>query len=49
MKAVVQWEAINPTSQEWLKGIRIIINHFKEVVQVWKIDFKKKNTIRFRF
>ncbi|KAK6624767.1 hypothetical protein RUM44_011627 [Polyplax serrata] len=34
VKAVVQWEAVSPTSEEWLRGIRIVINHFKEIAQV---------------
>lgn len=32
VKAVVQWE--KPTTEEWDNGIRIIINHLKEIKQV---------------
>ncbi|XP_065218330.1 ribosome biogenesis protein BOP1 homolog [Planococcus citri] len=32
VKAVVQWE--RPSSEEWDNGIRIIVNHLKEVKQV---------------
>lgn len=34
VKAVVQWN--EATSEEWENGIRIVLNHFKEIKQVKK-------------
>ncbi|KAL0279462.1 UNVERIFIED_CONTAM: hypothetical protein PYX00_001011 [Menopon gallinae] len=34
IRTAVQWEKPSPTSEEWLRGIRVIINHFKIVTQV---------------
>lgn len=35
IKAIVQWD--NPTTEEFENGIRIVLNHFKEIKQVIKI------------
>lgn len=32
VKAVVQWD--EATTEEWANGIRIVLNHFKEIKQV---------------
>jgi len=32
IKAVVQWEEATP--EEWENGIRLVLNHFKEIKQV---------------
>lgn len=32
VKAVVQWDEATP--EEWENGIRIVLNHFKEIKQV---------------
>jgi hypothetical protein len=32
VKAVVQWD--EATNEEWANGIRIVLNHFKEIKQV---------------
>lgn len=36
VKNVVQWQ--EPTTDEWDNGLRIVINHFKEIKQVCEID-----------
>lgn len=37
VKAVVQWEVATP--EEWENGIRIVLNHFKEIKQVNLVTF----------
>ncbi|GLH00739.1 Ribosome biogenesis protein BOP1 homolog [Gryllus bimaculatus] len=34
VKAAVQWEQVSAKGDEWKKGIRVVINHFKEIKQV---------------
>lgn len=38
ISAVVQWEQPELSSEEYKNGIRIVINHFKEVTQVSEND-----------
>jgi len=38
VSAVVQWEQVEKDSEEYQRGIRIIINHFKEVTQVCTVQ-----------
>ncbi|XP_014273878.1 ribosome biogenesis protein BOP1 homolog [Halyomorpha halys] len=34
IKAAVQWEHVSSSNDDWNKGIRIVLHHFKEVKQV---------------
>lgn len=34
VKNTIRWEAVDPTSEDWDKGVRVKLQHFKVVTQV---------------